>query len=321
MVNDNTYAKSLADVTLVFLLPIPQGNSVEIKVEQSQCSFYLNQKIVEQIQQAQKTGLSVNIPPKLLIYLWYCTCFQHNFVPDSRVEQDKNKSTRSYLIFLMNILRILRSKYLQNQTSFQVGCTFNSYYSQKELTAEDYREKDCLLQSVVLFYGDVIQKVKKDFLHNNANLVNVISAHYWLVDQLLSSLRNKLNMLVWEFASLFPSGFLVSKINKVNIFNSNNSVIWLILTWLGLALLVSTSRYIIFKQLQKLAAINYKYLNWLAWGISCMIPAIAMISTQKIQAIDIMLFSIISVVVPLVIQQVLSFIWPQLWKLILRRVL
>jgi hypothetical protein len=321
MVNDKTHAKNLADVNLVFLLPIPQGNNIEIKVEQSQCSFYLNQKIVEQIQQAQKTGLSLNIPPRLLIHLWYCTCFQHNFVPHRRVKESKNKSTSSYLIFLMNIVRTLRSKYLQNQTSLQIGCTFNSYYSQQELTTEDYQEKDCLLQSIVLFYGDVIQKVKKDFLQNNANLITIISAHYWLVDQLLSSLRNNLNMLVWEFASLFPSGFLVSKINALNIFNSSSGIIWLILIWLGLALFVATSRYILFKQLQKVVAINYKYLNWLAWIISCIIPAIAIFLTQEIQAIDIILFPIISAFVPVLIRQSLSLIWPQIFQLILRRVL
>ncbi|UKO98152.1 hypothetical protein [Nostoc sp. UHCC 0870] len=221
----------------------------------------------------------------------------------------------------MNILRIFRSKYLQNQTSLQIGCTFNSYYSQQELTTEDYQEKDCLLQSIVLFYGDVIQKVKKDFLQNNANLITIISAHYWLVDQLLSSLRNNLNMLVWEFASLFPSGFLVSKINALNIFNSSSGIIWLILIWLGLALFVATSRYILFKQLQKVVAINYKYLNWLAWGISCIIPAIAIFLTQEIQAIDIIFFPIISAFVPVLIRQSLSLIWPQIFQLILRRVL
>lgn len=321
MVKNKTHTKSLADVSLVFALPIPQGDNVEIKVEQSQCNFYLNEKIVEQIQQAQKAGLSLNIPTKLLIYLWFSTCFQYNFVPDMGAKNHRHKSTRSYRTFLMNIFRIFRSKPLQNQTNIQIECTFNSYYSSEYLIAENTQYKDCILQTIVFFYGDVMQKIQQNFLQSNDNLMEVVSAHYWLIEQLLSSLRNKLNMLLWELASLFPAGFLVTKIYQLNIFNIGSSIFLLILTWLGIALLVILSRYILFNQLQKRVGINYQYLNWLAWGISCIIPAIAIILTQQIQAIDIILFPIISAVAPLIVGQIFRLLVPPTMKLIVRRFL
>ncbi|MGH1394891.1 MAG: hypothetical protein ACRAVC_12815, partial [Trichormus sp.] len=167
----------------------------------------------------------------------------------------------------------------------------------------------------------VMQKIQKNFLQNNDNLMGVLSAHYWLIEQLLSSLRNQLNMLLWELASLFPAGFLVTKIYQLNIFNVGSSIFLLILTWLGIALLVILSRYILFNQLQKRVGINYQYLNWLAWGISCIIPAIAIILTQQIQPIDMILFPIISAVAPLIVGKIFRLLVPPTMKLIVRRFL
>ncbi|WP_375469407.1 hypothetical protein [uncultured Nostoc sp.] len=77
---DITKINNQADVALSLFLQVPQGDRFELKVEQSQCRFYLNETVVEQIQQAQKTGVSLYIPSKLIIPLWYYACFSSNVV-------------------------------------------------------------------------------------------------------------------------------------------------------------------------------------------------------------------------------------------------
>ncbi|AFY49124.1 hypothetical protein Nos7524_3328 [Nostoc sp. PCC 7524] len=321
MVKDKTQINTLADVNLTFVLQIPQGNHVKLQVEQSHYNFYLNQKVVEQIQQAKKSGLSLYIPPKLLLQLWYCTFFQYNFVPEDFTKKIRQKTTKSYLAFLMNIFKIFRSKSLQDKTTLQTGCTFNSYYQQEKSSDNEYQEPDCVLQSIVLFHGDVIHKIQQNFLQNHANCSMIISAHYWLVNQLLGGLRNQLNVLIWELAALFPTVFVISKIYPVNIIHSINGVLLFIVCLLGATLLLAACRYLLFQQLQKLIAINYEYINWLAWGITCIIPAIAMSFTKDFNFINTILFLVISALAPLVMQHSLRLIWVQIIKLILRRVL
>lgn len=321
MVKDKVQKKHFADVKLGFSLQIPQGHSVEIKFEQSQCNFYLNQQVVEQIQLAKKKGVALEVPSNLLIYLWYCLCCQNHFIPNQRFKQRSNKITKSFFGFLINILRIFRSKHLQNQTSLQIGTTFNSYYHLDKLASDNYQEEDCILQSVVLFHGDVMQKIREDFILNNPQSAIVISAHYWLIEQLLGSLRNQVSLLVWELSSLFPAGLVVSKIDFINNINLVQQIFLLVIAWLGLATLIFAGRDFLFRLLKRSVAIKYQYLNLIAWFISCIPPAIAMIYTQDFQAINDTIFLVISVCIPLLLQPILSFIWPQVIKLILRRFL
>lgn len=321
MVNDKVQTKHLADVNLGFSLQIPQGDSVEIRFEQSQCNFYLDKKVVEQIQQAKNQGISLEVPSKLLIYLWYVFCLQYNFIPDNRFKKSSKKTTKSFLGFLYNIWRIFRSKSLQNQTNLQISSTFNSYYQLEKLTSDNYQEKNCILQSVVLFHGDVMQKIQEDFLFNNPECKTIISAHYWLIEQLLGALRNQLSLLVWELSSLFPSALFVSKIDLLPEINPIYRIIILLIAWLGLATLLFIIRDFLFRLLKRIIAINYEYLNFIAWIISCIFSAIAMIYTQDFQAIADTILLVISACMPLLLRPILNFIWPKLGKIIIQRFL
>ncbi|AUS99470.1 hypothetical protein CLI64_03170 [Nostoc sp. CENA543] len=321
MVNDKTQKKVLPDVKLSFSLQIPQGHNLEINFDQSQCNFYLNQKVVEEIQAAKKQGISLEVPPRLLMYLWYCICLRHNYIPDIRLKNNSRKITKNYFGFLLNILKILRSKTLQRKLNLQISSTFNSYYKQDKLTVDDAHENDCILQSIVLFNGDVLQKVKEDFLLYNPQCSMVISAHYWLVGQLLNSLRNQFKLLLWELSSLFPAGLVVSKISLIHGMNLVQRTVLLIIIWLSIAVLIFACRNFLFRILKRNIAIKYQYLNWIAWVMSCLIPAIAIIYTKNFQAIIDTIFLAISVCIPLLLQPILRFIWPRLGKIIVRRFL
>ena len=89
-----------ADIALSLFLQIPQGDRFELKVEQSQCRFYLNETVVEQIQQAQRTGVSLYIPPKLIIPLWYYVCFSNNVVFGNKKEITDKKVSNFFMLLL-----------------------------------------------------------------------------------------------------------------------------------------------------------------------------------------------------------------------------
>ncbi len=89
---------------------VPHGDRFELKVEQSQCNFYLNETVVEQIQQAQKTGVSLYIPPKLIIPLWYYACFSNNAVFVKKKEIiEKKISNFFYVIVIVDIIKCFLS--------------------------------------------------------------------------------------------------------------------------------------------------------------------------------------------------------------------
>ena len=85
------------------------------------------------------------------------------------------------------------------KTSLQSGITFNFYYKQAELDSAAYEDKNIILQGVVLPHGDIFHKIKWNFMQSS-NCSTIISAHYWLTEQILNCFRTKLNLLVWEVA-------------------------------------------------------------------------------------------------------------------------
>ncbi|MEH2437953.1 MAG: hypothetical protein V7K25_27635 [Nostoc sp.] len=302
------------DIALSVFLQVPQGDRFELKVEESQFSFYLNEIVVEQIQQAQKSGVSLYIPPKLIIPLWYYACFSNNVVLGKQKEiAEKQVNNFFYVIVIVNIIKFFLSKTARCKTSLQSGITFNSYYKQSELASDAYGNKDIILQSVVLIYGDIFHKIKWNFIQNS-NCSTIISAHYWLTEQLLNCFRTKLNLLVWEVASLFPAGFVA-----YNLYPANG--ILSIFAWIGFTILFATTRYVLVNQLQRHASINSKFIDWLVWTLICLIPSIVAGTTNRFIDVNALLLPFISLYVPKVGDYILTFIWPQIGKLIIRRLL
>ncbi|MBG1262112.1 hypothetical protein [Nostoc commune] len=300
------------DIAFSLFLQVPQGDRFELKVEESQFSFYLNEIVVEQIQQAQKSGVSLYIPPKLIIPLWYYACFSNNVVLGKQKEiAEKQVNNFFYVIVIVNIIKFFLIKTARGKTSLQSAITFNSYYKQAELDSSVYEDKDIILQSTVLLHGDIFHKIKWNFMQNS-NCSTIISAHYWLTEQLLNCFRTKLNLLVWEVASLFPAGFVA-----YNLYRANG--ILSIFAWIAFTVLFATTRYILVNQLQRRTSINSKFIDWLVWTLICLIPSVVVVTTSRFIDVNALLLPFISLFVPKVCKYILSFIGPQVGKIIIRR--
>lgn len=325
MDDDNIQTNNYADVAVAISLPIPQGDILQLQVEQSHYTFYLNQQIVEQIQQAKITGVSLDIPPKLLLSLWYYACFNHNFVPASKGKDINNKSvTKSYTLFLVNILKAFGNKSLQKTTNLPTGFTFTSCYQQEEFSVADSFQEDCVLQSVVLFHGDILHKIKRDFLQYNLDCQKVISAHYWLTEQILGGLGSSLNLLVWELSSLVTSVFLTWNIFDLNIPYLSRNIIIFILIWLLLTILIASNRSFFANRLREDKSINNPYWNRLSWWISGILPTIFLIIFNIGRGtiyISTVLLSLSAPLMPIIAKLILNFILPRLGKFVLRRLI
>ncbi|MBD2522564.1 hypothetical protein [Nostoc sp. FACHB-133] len=309
-----TKTDNQADVVLSLFLQVPQGDRFELKVERSQCSFYLNETVVEQIQQAQKTGVSLYIPPKLIIPLLYYACFGKNVVFGNKKEvTEKEVSNFFYVTVIVNIIKSFLSKTARGKASLESGLTFNSYYEQPESVSDTYKEKDIILQSTVLLHGDIFHKIKLDFIQNS-NCSTIISAHYWLTEQILSCFRTKLNPLVWEIASLFPAGLIVSSLYTANAILS-------IFAFIGFTILFATTRYVLINQLQRRTSINSKFINWLAWTLICIIPIFVVSAIHSFRDVNALFLSFLSLIAPKISEYILNFIRPISGKFILRRLL
>ncbi|MEH2295090.1 hypothetical protein [Nostoc sp.] len=316
-----THTDYQADVQLSFFVQIPQSTPIEleIKVEPGQYTFYLNMAVLKQIEQARKIGCSLYIPPKLLAYLWYYNCFSDNIcfsnnpVQYNKLVINKKKLKPFENTFIVSFIKLLWSKSLQNKSTLQHGLTFNFYYREDTSALYFWKEQDIVLQSNILFYGDIIHKIRSDFIQN-PECLNITYLHYWLIEQILNYLRTNLNLLVWEIASLFPAGFVVYNLYLANVMIS-------IFAWIGLTILFATTRYVLVNQLQRGTSINSKFINRLIWTLICLIPSVVVGATSGFSNVYALLLPLLSVIAPQLVECILSFISPRVWRLIIRRFL
>ncbi|MBD2533141.1 hypothetical protein H6G97_27645 [Nostoc flagelliforme FACHB-838] len=302
-----THTDHQADVQLSFFLQISQGTPIElkIKVEPAQYSFCLNKAIIKQIERAREIGCSLYIPPKLLAYLWYYNCFSDNIYFSNNTLQSNKLAIfkKTFQIFdntfVVTFIKLLWSKSLENKPNLQYGLTFNSYYQDETSALYFWKEEDIVLQSNILFYGDIIHKIKSDFIQT-PECLNIVSIHYWLVEQILNSFRSKLNLLAWELASLFPAAFLISKLHLA----LSLSILAGIIT----SFVFATIRYWLVNQLPRWTSISSQYRNWLAWGLTCVTSSIFLFSLN-----DLLVLLFFSLLGPL-LQRVFSFIVGQIGK-------
>jgi hypothetical protein len=325
MDDDNIQTDNFADMKVAISLPIPQGDSLQLQVEQSHYTFYLNQRIVEQIHQAKNTVISLEIPLKILLPLWYYGCFSYNLVPIKEEGNTNNQPvTKSYIGFVIDILKAFRNKSLLKKASLPAGFTFTSYYQPEPLASTDYLQKDCVLQSVVLFHGDILHKIQQDFLQNNLNCQKIASAHYWLTEQILRALRSKLNLLVWELSALVTSFFFTWNILSLKLVYLDRNILVFILIWLFFTVLLASVRYFVAKKLREDTSIKSQYLNWFSWGITCVIPVLFLSSfsiSRGIVHTTTVLSPLVASLIPIAARRSLNFILPRLVRLVIRRLL
>ncbi|GAB1538992.1 hypothetical protein NUACC21_16570 [Scytonema sp. NUACC21] len=292
-----------------FLLQLPQGISFELTVDRGMYSFYLNETVVEQIQQAQKVGHSLYIPPRLLVPLWYYTCFNDNITNSMKPGNTKKWFPPFYLRLIVNILSLFLNKSLQEKTTFQSGLTFNSYYRDCSTLPPNQKQDVCVLQSNVLFDGDIIHKVRRDFL-KNPDCFLIVSTHHWLTDQLLSNLRSNLNQLAWEVASLVPAASLTGELYQVEnqvdtiVINHVLSLFELVggvvTTGVLLFIFVIFTFYWFVAQLQKSFATRLSWLDLLELGIIVIFPIILTILTLTQPAGLLVIFTVIGITTALI---------------------
>ncbi|MBD2250368.1 hypothetical protein [Nostoc parmelioides] len=312
MEDNKSQTNNPVDVIIAIPLQIPQGNTLQLQVEQNDYSFYLNQQVVEQIQEAKNKGTTLEIPLKLLLPLWYYTCFSHNVV-STKKEKDATSITvtNSYTIFLINILQAFWSKSLQKNTSLQPGFTFTSYYQQEQLQSVDAHKQERVLQSVVLFHGDILHKIKWDLLNNNFDCQKIVTAHYWLIEQILGALRSKLNLLVWEIAAIVPAGFLAYSSHSVNGLTS-------IITWIGATITIAFSRPVLVKILRRFTTIKSENIDNWAWAIVCSVSGIISHGVGELSNLYLLLLLILSWLTPEIVKPTLRYVWPLLGKFMIR---
>ncbi|MFW9259354.1 hypothetical protein RRG12_11595 [Nostoc sp. CALU 546] len=272
-----THTNNEDDVQLFFFVQIPQGTPIEleIKVEPGQYTFYLNRAVLKQIEEARKIGCSLYVPPKLLAYIWYYNCFRDKIYFSQNTVQDKKLVINKKIFkifddtFIVSFIKLFWNKSLQNKLALQYGVTFNFYYQEDTSGLYFWKEQDIVLQSNVLFYGDIIHKIKSDFIQN-PECLNIVSVHYWLIEQILSYLRTKLNLFAWELASLFPATFFAWKLHLAQSLTLSLSILAGLVTSFVFAIV----RYWLVNQLPRWTSISSQSRNWLAWGLTCITSSI-----------------------------------------------
>ncbi|BAU63736.1 hypothetical protein STA3757_11030 [Stanieria sp. NIES-3757] len=112
-------------------------------------------------------------------------CFQFNdsLLRDIQLWRETNKK----LQLPSDILTDFRYLVLINQQkSFSVELNFCSFYQQNE-------EKIAVIQSKISLDGKINQQIRHDYLQEPQLLQRIITAHYWLIEQMLNQLKLKLS--------------------------------------------------------------------------------------------------------------------------------
>jgi hypothetical protein len=100
---------------------------------------------------------------------------------------------------------------IDGESRLQSGLTFCTYYEFDNLT-------EAVMRTVISTDGDIIHQIKHDCLDIPNFGLEIASAHYWLIDQLLGQLRLqaliKLNFLSWSTSLLIVGASVIPHIEK-----------------------------------------------------------------------------------------------------------
>ena len=138
-----------------------------------------------------------------------------------KIQQAKQTGCRLYIS--RKLLADLRYYVLiDGENRFQSGLTFYTYYLRND-------SEEALMRSVISTDGDIFHQIKSDCLERPNFCRQLASAHYWLIDQLLSQLRLgallRLNLLSWGLSLLITGVIVIPYIQQLMAVNP-----WLLLT-------------------------------------------------------------------------------------------
>lgn len=128
------------------------------------------------------------------------------------------------------LLADLRYYALTNgENCLQSGLTFCTYYLRDG-------SQDALMRSVISIDGDIIHQIKNDCLESPDFCFTLVSAHYWLIDQLLGQLRMraflKLNQLSWGLSVVIVVLTIIPYIQQFIQTNPWTLLVPVVMSWL-----------------------------------------------------------------------------------------
>ena len=141
------------------------------------------------------------------------------------------KETGCHLYISRKLLADLRYYVLiDGENRLQSGLTFYTYYLPND-------SKEALMRSVISTDGDIFHQIRSDCLEHPNFCHRLVSAHHWLIDQLLSQLRLgillRLNWLSWTLSLLITGVIVILYIQQLMAVN-----LWLLLAPVVMVLLL-----------------------------------------------------------------------------------
>jgi hypothetical protein len=107
--------------------------------------------------------------------------FNENLLREIQLWQESNRKFQ----FSLEVLTDFRDYVLLNhQNNFSVELNFCSFYQQNE-------EKIAVIQSKISLDGKIIQQIRHDYLQEPQLLQRIMTAHYWVIEQMLNQLKLK----------------------------------------------------------------------------------------------------------------------------------
>ncbi|NEP13196.1 MAG: hypothetical protein F6K14_23925 [Symploca sp. SIO2C1] len=123
------------------------------------------------------------------------------------------KQTGSPLDISREFLADVRySALIDGENGLQTGLTFYTYYWQDG-------SEEALMRSVISSDGDILHQIQSDCLAEPQFCYQIASAHYWLIEQLLSQLRLgtllHLNQLAWGLSLVTTAPIVSTNLEKL----------------------------------------------------------------------------------------------------------
>lgn len=146
-----------------------------------------------------------------------------------KIQQAQKTGCRLYIS--RKLLADLRYYVLiDGENRLQSGLTFYTYYLRND-------SEEALMRSVISIDGDIFHQIKSDCLERPNFCRQLVSAHYWLIDQLLSQLRLgillRFKLLSWGLSLLITGAIVIPNIQQLMALNP-----WLVLVPVVMVLLL-----------------------------------------------------------------------------------
>lgn len=122
-----------------------------------------------------KVSRQQNLPDRV------CFQFNENLLRDIQLWRETNRKLQLSSEILTDFKYLV---FLNHQNSFSVELNFCSFYQQNE-------EKIAVIQSKISLDGKIIQQIRHDYLQEPQLLQRIVTAHYWVIEQLLNQLKLK----------------------------------------------------------------------------------------------------------------------------------